>query len=330
MLTTITLMAQVNIPPTSYGTGAGAQGGATSSYYGFKAGEISEGPENSFSGYFSGGANTTGKQNAFYGSRSGSNNTTGERNTFIGFRSGYDNTLANYNSFVGSFSGRFNTTGERNSFMGCTAGYQNTTGERNTALGFGAGFHTTVGSNNTFVGYNAGRNNITGTGNVFVGYQAGLSETGDNKLYIDNSNTTNPLIYGDFDANELTVNGRFNVPGGKVRFGDLTVTTPGNYLLYVQDGILTEKVKVANVNAADWADFVFADDYDRKSTKEVEEFIKTNKHLPNVPSAREVSENGVDMVEMDATLLRQIEELWLHVIELKKENEALKAKVEEK
>jgi len=42
-----------------------------------------------------------------------------------------------------------------------------------------------------------------------------------------------------------------------------------------------------------------------------------------VPSAKEVGEKGVDMVEMDATLLRQIEELWLHVIELKKENKTL-------
>ena len=58
-----------------------------------------------------------------------------------------------------------------------------------------------------------------------------------------------------------------------------------------------------------------------------EEFVKENKHLPNVPSAQEVSENGIDLIEMDITLLRQVEELWLHVMELKKENETLKNQI---
>jgi len=111
-------------------------------------------------------------------------------------------------------------------------------------------------------------------------------------------------------------------PSGKVVIGDNgyndAINTPGDYKLYVEDGILTEKVKVATINSADWADYVFDEDYDLNSTEEVETFIKENKHLPNVPSAQKVSENGVDMVEMDATLLRQIEELWLHTIKLNK------------
>jgi len=116
---------------------------------------------------------------------------------------------------------------------------------------------------------------------------------------------------------------------GKVRIGNSSFATPGDYKLYVEKGILTEKVKVAGISTSDWADFVFEEDYDLNSTAEVEDFINQNGHLPNVPSALEVSKNGVDMVEMDATLLRQIEELWLHLIELKKENEALKIEVTE-
>lgn len=110
--------------------------------------------------------------------------------------------------------------------------------------------------------------------------------------------------------------------------GTSWVNIPENYSLYVEDGILTERLKVTQVDSTDWTDYVFKDDYDLKSTEEVEEFIKGNKHLPNVPSAQEVSKNGVDIVEMDATLLRQIEELWLHVIELKKENDTLKKDIE--
>ena len=113
---------------------------------------------------------------------------------------------------------------------------------------------------------------------------------------------------------------------GKVVVGAANTAIPGDYNLYVTDGILTEKVKVA-LQSGDWSDFVFEEGYDRNSIAFVEEFIQKNKHLPNVPSAKEIGENGVDLGQMDAILLRQIEELWLHVIDLKKANEALKKKV---
>ncbi|MNR27803.1 hypothetical protein D3C85_1450900 [compost metagenome] len=58
--------------------------------------------------------------------------------------------------------------------------------------------------------------------------------------------------------------------------------------------------------------------------KELDEYIKLNKHLPNIPSADEMVKNGLDVAEMDALLLSKIEELTLYVIELKKELEALK------
>ena len=53
--------------------------------------------------------------------------------------------------------------------------------------------------------------NASGSGNVFLGYEAGADETGSNKLYIDNSNTTTPLVYGDFSDNQLTINGSVNI-----------------------------------------------------------------------------------------------------------------------
>ncbi|PKP44946.1 MAG: hypothetical protein CVT95_09970 [Bacteroidetes bacterium HGW-Bacteroidetes-12] len=57
---------------------------------------------------------------------------------------------------------------------------------------------------------------------------------------------------------------------------------------------------------------------------EVENFITENKHLPDVPSATEVKENGIDLAQMDAILLQKIEELTLYIIELKKEMNKLK------
>jgi hypothetical protein len=71
----------------------------------------------------------------------------------------------------------------------------------------------TTGSQNTVFGKQAGYSNLTGSGNVFLGYQAGYNETGSNKLYIDNSNTSTPLIHGDFDTNKVTINGDMTVTG---------------------------------------------------------------------------------------------------------------------
>lgn len=119
---------------------------------------------------------------------------------------------------------------------------------------------------------------------------------------------------------------------GKVSIGEpslFTRGTPGTYKLYVADGVLTEKVRVAVKTTTDWADYVFKPSYKLRSLSEVESFIKTNGHLPEVPSAEEVVNNGIDMAQMDAKLLEKIEELTLYMIELKKENETLKQKVED-
>ena len=69
---------------------------------------------------------------------------------------------------------------------------------------------------------------------------------------------------------------------------------------------------------------MFEDDYDLWSLKEVEAYIEENGHLPDIPSAKEVEENGVKVGEMEAKLLQKIEELTLYVIALKKEVEELK------
>jgi len=118
---------------------------------------------------------------------------------------------------------------------------------------------------------------------------------------------------------------------GKVSIGlDPTVSTTfnGNYSLYVENGILTEKVKVALKNTSDWADYVFDKDYELMPLNKVEEFVTKNHHLPGVPSAEEVKESGIDVATMDAKLLEKIEELTLYMIELKADNEALKAEME--
>lgn len=67
-----------------------------------------------------------------------------------------------------------------------------------------------------------------------------------------------------------------------------------------------------------WSDFVFEKGYNLKSLEEVETFIKKNGHLPDIPSAKDVEENGVKVGEMESKLLQKIEELTLYVIDLEK------------
>lgn len=107
-----------------------------------------------------------------------------------------------------------------------------------------------------------------------------------------------------------------------------STTMPAGYNLYVKQGILTEKLKVAVAGQANWSDFVFDKNYKLKSLSEVELFIQKNKHLPDVPSADEVVKDGIDVANMDAKLLQKIEELTLYMIEMKKENETLKTRVQ--
>jgi hypothetical protein len=116
--------------------------------------------------------------------------------------------------------------------------------------------------------------------------------------------------------------------------GGSALTTPAGYRMIVQDGILTEKIKVALKTTGDWADYVFESDYNLMSLEEIESFTKKNKHLPNVPSADEMAESGLDVAQTSKMFMEKIEELTLYMIELNKEvkllkaeNEVLKAKI---
>ena len=95
---------------------------------------------------------------------------------------------------------------------------------------------------------------------------------------------------------------------GKVGIG---TSTPSEEL-EVNGTIRSKEVKV---EASPWPDYVFDEAYDLKSLAETEQYIKENKHLPNLPSAEEVSENGIELGEMNAKLLEKIEELTLHLIQ---------------
>ena len=132
---------------------------------------------------------------------------------FLSISSNVQSLFGSANIFFGNSSGYSNTEGSFNNCVGASAGFSNTTGLYNNYFGSNAGYLTTTGSSNSFLGSDAGYSNTEGSGNVFLGYQAGFNETGSNKLYISNSETDSPLIYGEFDNEYLEVNGDLNVAG---------------------------------------------------------------------------------------------------------------------
>ncbi|MFL9483221.1 pyocin knob domain-containing protein [Chitinophagaceae bacterium LWZ2-11] len=98
-------------------------------------------------------------------------------------------------------------------------------------------------------------------------------------------------------------------------------TTSPTEKLSVNGNIRSKKITVTQQN---WPDYVFDSSYTLQSLSQVEQFIKDNKHLPDVPSAKEVADKGLDLGDNQALLLKKIEELTLYMIEMKKENEEMK------
>ena len=155
--------------------------------------------------------NTTGFANTALGLYTLFSNTTGSTNTAVGQHSLYANTIGTWNTALGCQALRNNIDGNSNTALGLQSLHANTSGNNNTAVGRDALLRYTTGNNNVALGQEAGFNGISGSGNVFLGYQAGYSEAGSNKLYIANTSTSTPLLYGDFSTATLTVYSNLNI-----------------------------------------------------------------------------------------------------------------------
>lgn len=163
--------------------------------------------------------------------------------------------------------------------------------------------------------------NIKQTGGDWVHFQRTL-DAGYWAIYNDMASQNSLSFYYAPQSGPALMNRLVLHNNGKVSIG--TVSCPGSYGLYVANGILTEKVKVALISTADWADHVLSPDYPLMPLKEVSEFISCNGHLPGVPSAQEMVDQGIDVAKNDAMLMTKIEELTLYIIQLQTEVEQLK------
>lgn len=210
------------------GSAAGSKNGLDSTF-------VNSGHLNTGIGYWALKDNTNGLSNTAVGGYALSQNTTGFSNTAIGDLCMVFNTTGNLNTAVGSGAMNANLTGFNNSAVGVNALNNNKNGYRSVAFGFRSGVFDTTSIHNVYIGANAGAggpttsffhtksNNVMigsgsgedaqGDGNVFLGYESGKAESGNNKLYIENSDAdaSNALIYGEFDNNLLRVNGKLGV-----------------------------------------------------------------------------------------------------------------------
>lgn len=125
-------------------------------------------------------------------------------------------------------------------------------------------------------------------------------------------------------------NHKFEVNGDGYFTGKLTCKGQIEVTALNSDAINVNSLNAKDINMDmhGAADYVFDENYNLKSLSEVESYVNENKHLPGMPSAAEMEENGVSVSKMTNLLLEKVEELTLHMIQLEKENAALKAKVE--
>ncbi|CAM3971876.1 MULTISPECIES: hypothetical protein [Flavobacterium] len=245
-----------------------------------------------------------------------------------GLNAGTTTSGAGGNTFYGYMAGKNNTIGSQNVMIGNGSGGSSTTGNNNVFIGTSAGSTNLLGNNNVYIGVNAGPDDGSNvSGNIFIGYNAGFEQTGNNKLIIGN-NETNQLIWGDFTQDQLKFNAKVGVGYGFGNYPTMAGSVNiSNYNLFVKGGILTEELRVSLTGT--WADYVFNKDYNLPSLEEVENHIKEKGHLINVPSAKEVAENGLELGNIAKIQQEKIEELTLYIIEQNKINEKQNQEIEE-
>jgi hypothetical protein len=167
---------------------------------------------------------------------------------------------------------------------------------------------------------------LLANGNVGVGLP--------NPLYKFQVTTNNESLIGiRLDMGKMSLGGgsEFSVDANGILGGRFLIQSNGNVgigtttplaKLTVNGNLRATEIRVmTDVNIPD---YVFEPSYFLRSLTDVERYIKENKHLPEIPSAREIRKDGIDVATMDAMLLKKIEEITLYMIEMKKEIDVLK------
>jgi|GEM_PF-1233066 len=209
------------------------------------------------------------------------------------------------------------------------------------AKSFGAGttnygiWAKAYGATNNYAGYFDGDVVITGNDQTltvqgtdpYIQMVSGFEDIGylradgeDIMLALNAANDDGKLILRSNGVNRMYIN-----DNGDIVMGSTTVAPKAGYKLSVDGKVVCEELLV---QLSPWPDYVFKPEYKLASLLEIEQFILKNNHLPGIPTAAEVESEGLNVGQMQQLMMEKIEELTLHMIDLKKENDALKAEVE--
>jgi len=158
-----------------------------------------------------------------------------------------------------------------------------------------------------------------GNGNSGVSFRGTVNNTYRGSLSFTASGGTLDCSEGDFHIRTNGIGLKFFEDGNFAMGGSTKAT---GHRLSVHGKIIATEVTALAVN--NWPDYVFADNYKLKPLTEVKKFITENKHLPNIPAAREIEKNGIPLGEMSKRLMEKVEELTLYIIQLQEQVDALK------
>ena len=278
--------------------------------------------------------NTSGYENTAVGVGALQYNISGRSNSAVGEEALFANTTGRSNTALGDAASKRNTSGIRNTSVGTNAHKENNTGSNNTNIGFSAHLNNEGGSSNVVVGSHALSDITSGSFNTIIGSNAGKGLiTGNNNTIIGARVTSNTSNITNISNNIIIADGEGNqrirvLADGKVGIGTQTPT----YLLDVNGNINTNGDFLKKGKPITHPDYVFENyydpiqpqviDYRLLSLKEVEAFIKKNKHLPGVQSRSDLILNKTwNISENVRTNLEKVEELFLHTIEQQKKIE---------
>jgi hypothetical protein len=309
-------------------------------------------------------SNTTGWWGTAVGYKALMKNTTGRFNTAVGHLALSENVSGGGNAAFGQGALLKSNGIGGNSAFGNRSLENLTTGSYNLAMGWRAGFFNSLGSRNIFIGSEAGYNEA-GSDRLYIESSNADANNAliygefdtdklriNNKLGIGLNSASFPL---EVKAINVGINNedlvKFYTSGGVAKW-HLSLTS--NQLNFVESGVATDRLVIrpgGNVTiggpmaaghklsvdgkiactevrvqpTSAWPDYVFSPDYNLMPLKELENSINSQKHLPGIPSAKEIEIDGIQVGEMQRKMMEKIEELTLYIIDLNKKVESLQS-----
>ncbi|RPI28698.1 MAG: hypothetical protein EHM61_04165 [Acidobacteria bacterium] len=327
---------------SAFGRSAGAANttGQSNSFFGHFAGDSNiSGNENSAFGASAGAGNNMGSTNTFVGARSGQLNTEESNNTFIGAYAeldpgsspainpvtnvtaiGYRSYVSRSNSLIlGGVMGINGATAETFVGIGTPSPDRQLVVEGSQALGKFRRYSAVSSSHAPAFLFERARGTNISPSNILPGDYLGKVQF---RAYV---NGTTPeygaLVFAAADANQ---NGRFAFVDRDLTTERMVILNTGNVgigtstptaLLDVAGSVRIRGSISYGQPASSVPDYVFESDYRLMPLRQLGQYVKTEKHLPNIPKASEIQDNGVNLGEFQMKLLEKIEELTLYTVE---------------